>query len=257
MAVHAVAQTPAEPQKAAPPQQPQQQQQSAPPTPAPIIAPEQTPQPAIYQPNCASPADHDEADYCAQRAMADAAYKQLDLIWLQNLITGAEVAGLLVVIGLTLITIWQTRTYNRQQLRAYVMVVRIEVRNIGPATIPEAKLFLKNAGQTPAQDLTSYIRMGFAPFPLSERLTLDKAEHVSRETVGPGIERHITQVWDGLLGFDRYSALAAKTHAIFLFGYIAYRDVFGFNHRTNFRHYIGGNFGLESFTSHADGNEAD
>lgn len=241
IAVHAVAQAPAQPAVAAPPQQTKQQQQPTPSPPAPIPALNQQPQPATYQPDCTRPADHDEADYCAQWAMADAAKQQLELIWWQNLITGAEVAGLLVVIVLTLITIWQTRIYTRQELRAYVHLsdgIESPILNLAH---PVLKLKIRNSGQTPAFDVLSRSNFIVAGDPLIAPLpALAKDDGKgSKLVLFPGMTSSVEfRPAKEVSEYDRAAAALGIEYKWYLYGCISYRDAFGKSRKTLFRYIL-------------------
>lgn len=258
--VHASAQTSVEPKTATPSQQTKQQEQLTEPPPAVIVTPEQVPRTAIYQPDCTYPANHDDADYCAQRAMADAAKNQLELIWWQNTINGAEAVGLLVVIILTLTTIGQTRHYSHRELRAY-----IEPTSAGLEFDPEQNAFIgtveiKNCGSTPAYKVRNMTESFAANYPLTENRPHPEPVDGHSSTLAPGQTINVVQRFFLVGDYDDcLKTIKSGKYGLWLHGTVQYEDCFGKPHTMKFRMVCGGRIpdvGPLVFHRDKDGNES-
>lgn len=106
--------------------------------------------PRFYEPSCEIPQSEDEADVCAQREMAAAAWEMVRTSWYQF---GAGIFGL----GLVWLTFRETRKANeitRQTAisdgQAYIQAETIEVDWLD-GTDPKVIVAVRNSGQTPAR----------------------------------------------------------------------------------------------------------
>jgi hypothetical protein len=55
---------------------------------------------------------------------------------------------------------------TQKQVRAYVLVEDVAVKNLDVGAMPEIVVTIKNSGQTPAKDVVAQHRLGFDDFPL-------------------------------------------------------------------------------------------
>lgn len=113
-------------------------------------------------------------DLAAQKEMADAARRMLDLTILQIFIGVLGAVGLFATIALTRKSLQQTRDslttdteYRRAELRAYVGELRVRVDDWEVGQAPVIVVELKNFGQTPAVNVvmaSRYRKTNTPPF---------------------------------------------------------------------------------------------
>jgi hypothetical protein len=146
----------------------------------------------------------------------------------------------------------------KRQLRVYVHVSEAKCADFG---FPNGvyKVNYTNTGQTPAYDVYSSIAIKFTKFPLSEELEDKGFGTKGITTIGRDGEGHVrVDAPRGLTG-EEYTAVRDGKSAVFIFGVISYRDVFGDKWTTDYRYYIGGDQGIRSdgfLGSHSEGNKA-
>jgi len=146
----------------------------------------------------------------------------------------------------------------KRQLRAYIHVSEARCSDFG---FPNGVYMVNftNTGQTPAYDVSSYIAISFTAFPLSEKLEMAGHGTKGLATIGRDGEGHARmEAARGLTG-EEYGAVRDGKRAVFVFGVISYRDIFGDKWTTNFRYYVGGDQGIRSdgfLASHSEGNDA-
>jgi hypothetical protein len=176
-------------------------------------------------------------DICAQRRMADAAERQ---IWLSLL-------GVVLVGGSLFFTAWAsiaagqaaaaakesvalTQDTATRQLRAYVTLTGggaelVNIRDQGFGL--RVQITLRNSGQTPAYEFTTWIgqpvikETGDLPFTDPTPL----AERNGSSITGPGAEAHLVQVIS--VSEAELAALRMRTLRLFVWGGADYTDVFG------------------------------
>jgi hypothetical protein len=103
-----------------PTQQPQQQQETSQ---QPPIIQEQSPESKYYEVNCERPKDHDAADLCEQRRMANAAE---ETVWWSRLQTWLGGVGFVAVIGSLIFTALAAFAATRQAKIAEVAFTNLE-----------------------------------------------------------------------------------------------------------------------------------
>lgn len=128
------------------------------------------------------------------------------------------------------------RETAERQLRAYVMIDAASIENVKIGGCPEAKLTIKNYGQTPAINLTHWARMGFYPYPLPlTSVPLPKKDQIlPPRPLGPGAVVHVFSGIDKPLNPATLNAIEAKKYAIYVTGEIRYEDAFGKLRETDF-----------------------
>lgn len=192
-----------------------------------------------------SPEYYSKNDLSAQQRMADATDVLVNLTERQIIITGIEAALLISTLFFTAIAtkaasraakaaddaVEITERTNRQQLRAYVGVVRVEI-SWEPSEI-SVTVIMKNVGQTPARKMTAWHAWG-----AGENIIYDDAGEKSRagpsRDIFPGVDLIIPfpinfasddikkAVWDG-------------RSPLHIWGGIVYFDIFGTRCETRFR----------------------
>lgn len=154
---------------------------------------------------------------------------------------------------------------NKQQLRAYVLMRANSIRDICIGSHPVVEVEVMNYGRTPANNF----RVNIGPLVFDEFANASSLPALQpiddrvggREVLGPGGPRTLTFRLNVAMDAARIAQLTARTHAIFAYGEIHYRDVFERKHTTNFRLFVGGPIGvapgvIQSLVAHDEGNEA-
>lgn len=164
-----------------------------------------------------------------------------------------------VTVGLVFVGWIQARRMRvtaRQQLRAYVFVENV---NIGNVTTPLAwevapgykptgaeithtalgpfiGLLIKNTGQTPAHHVVHFAEAIVREYPLKGRLGSGRIPRFATKSSLPtgGITTKTLVMAKPLLA-DEVADLKRGTKAIYVYGYIKYRDAFRRRRRTQFR----------------------
>lgn len=141
----------------------------------------------------------------------------------------AAFTGLLFVA--TILLWWGGERHSERELRAYVSVVSgsiqvVNINNAPPGPGFRVTIELKNSGQTPGYDFTTWIKppeildkdaMPFGPAtPIEERS--------GRSIIGPGGSAHIT--WTLRATPQEILDVLAETKKIFVWGGADYRDIF-------------------------------
>ena len=136
---------------------------------------------------------------------------------------------------------WSTRKlwkageiHSERQLRAYVMIDAVNVENLTIGGCPEARLTIKNSGQTPAFNLTHWARMGFYTFPLTSPVPPRTTELLPPRPLAPGATVHVYTGISKELNSATLAALESRSHALYVAGEIRYDDAFGVPRETDF-----------------------
>jgi hypothetical protein len=170
-----------------------------------------------------------------------------------GVITGIATALLAYITwGLVLIAKEQSAT-TRAQLRAYVSITQVKITKQRQSIDIE---FI-NTGQTPAYDPTISVDKIVGDCPLNVELTPRDKRRMG--ALGAGLRSHCT-----LSGFsltvDQESRMSKGELSLYVFGRIDYKDAFGHEHWTTFRHIGGGDTPVGpqgELSLHPEGNEAD
>jgi hypothetical protein len=170
-----------------------------------------------------------------------------------------------LLVGATMALFWATRQLvtgadktAKRQLRAYLHVSEARFTDIG---FPSAIFLVNytNTGQTPAYDVYSSIALHFGKFRLSEELKAVGSGTKGMITLGRDGEGHARIVAPRGLSGEEYAAVRDGKSAVFVYGVITYRDIFGDRWTTEFRYYVGGDQGIRSdgfLASYSEGNKA-
>lgn len=135
---------------------------------------------------------------------------------------------------------------HRRELRAYVGIssFTLSVSPTEGGNTASANVAFANFGRTPALNLRTYGRFELLPwvgspfFPVAER-----DPTASRATLGPTAERNRRSQLKKPFTWDEITPIGDKAadNVLLAWGTLVYEDVFGDEHRTYFKAYIGGN----------------
>jgi hypothetical protein len=130
----------------------------------------------------------------------------------------------LVATSLLVWTLWETRSTNRAQLRAYVMFEPKKLTHgLNQQGLMAVNMPLKNWGQTPAREVRAKVRIDVAatrPDPVG-RLG------VSVFALAPGEETAVQDAFDQPLTQDQVAGLDDGTMKWWIVAKVTYRDIFG------------------------------
>jgi hypothetical protein len=173
-----------------------------------------------------------------------------------------------VITGLALLASWgaiwllwrqnnHMRDSSERQLRAYVgiSVGYIDFKN----RIPIAYVKFKNAGQTPAYDVRTWIHTWYERHPLTVNLPVpDDGFERGKSIIHPGGHESISSPPKNPICADHFGFVGTEEWTIYVYGEIQYRDAFGKQRYTKYRLIYGGPEGGSSGRLCADteGNEA-
>jgi hypothetical protein len=187
----------------------------------------------------------------------------------------AAITGGLVWVGI------RQETQMRRTSRAHVYVISATIGNVAnpipipgnppirptgaeinyPQQGPLCQLVIRNAGQTPARNVISWADMRIRETPLATSLPAGSSGVVSKSTIPVGGMTTKFPRLPGPLSPTELADLRAGRIAIYVYGQITYRDVYGRPHTTNFRLMHGSFTGAIGVTTDMticdDGNDAD
>lgn len=148
----------------------------------------------------------------------------------------------------------------KHQLRAYVAVDNGTPRDAkGEIVVNQILLELSNDGQTPAHEVCQWTACVVREYPLQSPLDRDRNDdHRSLKTIlNPGRKRGVLLEYpvDDVRAIQK--DFAAGKAAVYVWGQVEYRDVFGDAHFTKFA-FFQNNEGMRyhRFANYKDGNEA-
>ncbi|QOJ34144.1 MAG: hypothetical protein HRU82_03885 [Nitrospira sp.] len=147
-----------------------------------------------------------------------------------------------------------------RQLRAYLFVGVEKCPNLSAPAAPEFRIFIKNAGQTPAHDVFHWTNMGILPFPLREEPPgPDPSSPMIKTVIAPGADFVAEHKGPPILTAKAIAAIQdGSQYRLYAWGQVLYRDIFGINRTTKFRFMHGGP-DISPGTMHycEEGNDAD
>ena len=183
------------------------------------------------------------ADLCAQWKAADAASDSAWWAWAAGIAGIVSTLGVVAALAIGWHSNWIVRDSAKRQLRAYLSIepAGINAANGGLHRVP---INLVNSGQTPANNLTHagdfLIIEGdprqFNPA-VSGRITEETEVADSDNSLGAGANRYTYASLEAELCKTFLDKIHRREAAIVHYGYVAYRDVFGSEHRTSFAFY--------------------
>ena len=160
---------------------------------------------------------------------------------------------LLVLIGFGAL-VFQRDTETRQ-LRAYISIETAgPVENFTETTLAQAKVRIRNSGQTPAYHLISQGTIDFGPYPLSENQTFQlnlPREPPSVVVLNPGAEDGgtIIPAEKPYTATQLASVKDGKSVRLYVFGTVTYRDAFRSEH---YSYYCFSYFGIPPQLTHME-----
>lgn len=187
---------------------------------------------------------------------------------------------LLVAAGFYQATV--TRAATRKQLRGYVFVETMDVLNVTgnppppipgqpppqvgpwryrPDIGPAAMIVIKNSGQTPAYDVVHYGNICLREYQPSPDLPPQHYIPTATKVAMPpdGKTSKFVNMLQPLTN-EEIDQLRIGTHALYFYGKITYKDIFGKKRFTNFRYFHNGFIGIlgqtTAVTGCEEGNEA-
>ena len=132
------------------------------------------------------------------------------------------------------------RETAQMQLRAYVYIDALEIRNFGTERPLEAWLMLKNSGNTPAYNFQRLGHIALGEFPLRTFATVIWGN--IKGFLAPNGEVYFGPLrTQKALTADEYASVVAGTHAIYVWGNLRYTDAFKRERYVQFRSYYRGN----------------
>jgi hypothetical protein len=129
-----------------------------------------------------------------------------------------------------------TRKTSRRQLRAYIHVTRVEVRDF--LNIAEYFIQYENRGQTPAYKIEVSNCIALETVPVRSDLFDRQLEFSRHGALGPGGQTHFKKPGPRQLTAAELADLANGSLAVWVFGKIRYVDAFGKSHTTTYRNLI-------------------
>jgi len=193
--------------------------------------------------------------------------------WLQDFLCGVKITDVVIavfsvalvfvtvgLVGIGWIQAGLMRRTARRQLRAYVFIHEAWIGNITtplawevatnykptgaeithPHLGPFARLSIKNSGQTPAYDVVHWGEMYFREFPLKSKLPRHPknlaAFMMTKSSIPPnGTSNKNVLLPSGPLNADQVADLKRGVAALYVDGFIRYRDAFRRRRWTTFR----------------------
>ncbi|MGO9120789.1 MAG: hypothetical protein ACLQPD_24665 [Desulfomonilaceae bacterium] len=191
--------------------------------------------------------------------------------------TGALAIFTIVLVAVSIYQVAVIRRTTRRQLRAYVFIDSVDIINaIAPpenASLPEGtpdyqptigpivRIVIKNSGQTPAYDMICWGHIYFSDYPLTSPLP-----YIDQKVVSPPIKSKLPVPAEGKTFKDlvmplpltatQIGYLREATHAIYVYGNINYRDIFGKNRFSSFRYFANVMTGISHLRGYMTGCEA-
>lgn len=145
-----------------------------------------------------------------------------------------------------------------RQLRAYVLASSGRVKNFGVGEQFEARVTVRNSGQSPASDVVAWVGIQIGKFPDPGQLGRPPADlHLSKGVMGPGAKAMYSAVVEAPLTLFDFERIRSGAVTIYIFGEVEYLDIFNRKQSSAFRYTYGGPGGenAKGRTSNAaDGN---
>lgn len=146
----------------------------------------------------------------------------------------------------------------KRQLRAYISVDTKDVLTpAGVADQTRVGIIICNCGQTPAHDLSIWMSIGVGAYPLNKEPPPPPKPHVKVKTVlHPGKDR-MAAIACPILSEAVRNEVISGAKAIYLWGNITYKDVFGDDQVTSFVFFMCGEaVGMGRWAHYPEGNKA-
>jgi hypothetical protein len=152
----------------------------------------------------------------------------------------------------------------KKQLRAYVFVDSIGIREISNPAGPETWVNIKNSGLTPAYGLFHdnwYIIGEYPlkhPLPVITPLRVSASSNYSFSELGPGVTHYKIRRHAFVTPLE-IARLSAGASVIYFYGLVTFTDAFGCHRWMRYKSVLGGpvaNRGLDNMVITDDGNDA-
>jgi hypothetical protein len=130
---------------------------------------------------------------------------------------------------------------TRATLRAYVLARDGVIYNFGTPNIIEGQVRVRNYGKTPAHNVVMWIGLTLDDFPIPKALDHPPPElRRSRSIIGPRDQTIMAASMSRAITAVEYQKIRCKAATVYIFGHIAYDDIFGRQWETDFRFMYGG-----------------
>ncbi len=183
-----------------------------------------------YQADCKSEKD---ADFCAQRRMADAAESQSDYTLISVVLLGLTLIAAAIAAREAHRIVVVTDRSARQQLRAYLHAVSATMPNFAEDA-PKINLSFKNCGQTPAYNVTT--RVGVYPLPPDSTEFGDGGATFNFGPTGPQQSFSVSRTLEDPEPSQKLrDQIRSGLLTLFVVGRIDYEDAFGKHQWLTFR----------------------
>jgi len=173
------------------------------------------------------------ADLCAQWKAADAASDSAWWAWAGGVLGMLSLAGVCAALALAFHSNWIARDTAKRQLRAYIHVEGLSIRDVSVGKIPRGHVRFINAGQTPAYNVSIRSHLIYLPEELDGAMKIDACERDF--SLGPGRTHNAYPNGAFPIGTDMLNNFKIGAISIFIFGEIKYTDAFGTKQITCFR----------------------
>jgi hypothetical protein len=203
--------------------------------------------------NPSSTKDDTETDYKEGQKQAGANHINIILL-IANVMMAA---GTCVLALFAMGQFWIARDSERRQLRAYVNIEKVTITGVDIPGRAQIEIHVTNAGLTPARGVHMRGSARKDIYPAEKPFVLSTDAPIkSRRDVGPG------HSFNPKIGFNisekQIREIEQGKYAIWMFGDIKYRDVFGVDHSTSYRFIYGGDYTkADRMMSCEAGNESD
>lgn len=139
----------------------------------------------------------------------------------------------LIILGVQTFVLYKTFTNSQMQLRAYVFIEGVELKNISAGSPLDVKIRIRNYGSTPAYELTQHVNMAFGPVFVGGHIPATSGEP-SRTNLAHNNYLDMFPTHEELTA-EQLTDLQNGTTKLWVYGELHYRDIFKKPHTTTFR----------------------
>lgn len=204
-----------------------------------------------YQPHCKNPYSNEDSDLCAQWAAVQQVGEANRMTSLNLRFALFSLWATVVATALLLWTLIETRAISRRELRAYLFAEGVAIGegthhpDRDPLLLGKmgSVVGIRNSGSTPAHQVNHWssveVEMFDKDVEMRAPIRLDAA---FASNVPPNGSISADRVMSRKPTDKMIEAVKSGRAAVFVFGAIEYRDVFGARHRTNYRLFYTGSW---------------
>ena len=154
-----------------------------------------------------------------------------------------QFAALILQAIVFVLTLRVTQVNGEKQLRAYICVSKGLLKLDRPES-PEAQVYFKNGGLTPAYDVRQWIHIWIEEWPLKVALPMPGEDfQMAASIVPPGGESILILAKEPPVSPQSVHLIGSKVGTVYVYGEIRYTDAFGKKRRTKYRLHFGGQHG--------------